>query len=140
MSEFPTSRPVGNREWYEAWNLVRRLDAARQGVSDQAAGDEVVETSDRVPPAPTVNLAAARSQAKDAAIDPDELARAIADIEQASAALRQAEPTLGTWPDRPAPMIQPLSPRSAWMLIGTVWISTVLVMGSVIFAIASFVG
>ena len=93
-----------------------------------------------MPPAATVNLAATRSQAKDAAIDPDELARAIADIEKASAALREAEPTLGSWPDRPAPMVQPLSPRSAWVLIGTVRISTVLVMGSVIFAIASFIG
>ena len=49
-------------------------------------------------------------------------------------------PTLGSWPERPAATIQPLSQRSAWVLIGALWIATVLVTSGVIFAIATFVG
>jgi hypothetical protein len=61
-----------------------------------------------------------------APIDPDQLARAVAEIEKASAALREAEPGLEVGlPDAPS---HRRKYWSIWLLVGAVWISATLVV------------
>jgi hypothetical protein len=68
----------------------------------------------------------------------DQLAREFADIESASAALRQAEPALQSWSGEPAPSGP--KPRPVWLLIGLLWLSTALVAASAVIVIAALVG
>jgi hypothetical protein len=119
MSDRPISRRTGNQAWDAAWDLVCRLGAARDGLVNE-----------------TVNALPLSARAD---IDADELAIAIADIEQASAALRRAEPALEITPDRPVSSTPVSGPRSVWTLIGVVWLSTVLVTAGVLFTIASLI-
>jgi hypothetical protein len=73
----------------------------------------------------------------------DQVARDIADIERAAAALRKVEPALETWTaavsDDPSAML-PRKPRQVWLTIGLVWLSTALVTAGAVAAIARFVG
>jgi hypothetical protein len=69
--------------------------------------------------------AVARSIAPPAPVDSDALARAIAEIEIASAALRQSEPALEPWrPNAETHGEQRYLP--VWILIGAVWIAALL--------------
>jgi hypothetical protein len=69
--------------------------------------------------------AVAPSLAGRAAVDSDALARAIAEIEIASAALRQSEPTLEPWrPNSETHDEKRYLP--IWTLIGAVWIAALL--------------
>jgi hypothetical protein len=68
----------------------------------------------------------------------DQLARDIAEIERASAALCKAEPALEVWTDRPS--TEAYKPRSVWLLIGVVWVSTACVTAGAIVAIVALVG
>jgi len=68
----------------------------------------------------------------------DQLARDLADIENAAAALRRAEPALQSW-------TKPLSPavpksRPLWLLIGLLWLSTAIVTVGAACAIAVLYG
>jgi len=60
-----------------------------------------------------------------ASVDSDELARAVADIEIASAALRQSDPTLEPWQPNPE-MDGEQRYLPVWILIGAVWIAALL--------------
>jgi hypothetical protein len=69
--------------------------------------------------------AVARSIAPPAPADSDALARAVAEIEIASAALRQSEPALEPWqPNAETRGEQRYLP--VWLLIGAVWIAALL--------------
>lgn len=68
----------------------------------------------------------------------DQLAREIADIEAATAALRRAEPALQSWTNAPAAVVR--KPRPVWLLIGVLWLSTALVTAGAVVAIAAFAG
>jgi hypothetical protein len=69
--------------------------------------------------------AVARSIAPPAPVDSDALARAVAEIEIASAALRQSEPALEPWqPNAETHGEQRYLP--VWLLIGAVWIAALL--------------
>jgi len=70
--------------------------------------------------------------------DRDQLARDIADIERATAALRKAQPALESWTRPVATAVH--KPASLWLLIGVLWLSTALVAASAVFVIASLVG
>lgn len=108
--------PQDPADWDAAWSAVRRLDAARRGVERDAPEDRNYRRH----------------------TDPDQLARDIAEIERASAALRNAEPALEAWTDQPS---RPSSqPRSVWLMIGVLWLSTALVTAGAVVAIATFVG
>jgi hypothetical protein len=73
-----------------------------------------------------------------AAADREHLEREIAAIEQASVALRQAEPELESWVQPPAPTLR--KPRPVWLLIGALWLSTALVTIGAAYAISVLVG
>ena len=68
----------------------------------------------------------------------DQLARDLADIENATAALRRAEPALETWtkPQTPAA----IKARPLWLLIGLLWLSTAIVTVGAAYAIAALYG
>jgi hypothetical protein len=68
----------------------------------------------------------------------DQLAREVADIEAATAALRRAEPALESWTK--APVNTGGKPRPVWLLIGVLWLSTALVTAGVVVAIAAMAG
>jgi len=69
--------------------------------------------------------AVARSIAPPAPVDSDALARAVAEIEIASAALRQSEPALEPWQPNFATQGERRY-RPVWLLIGAVWIAALL--------------
>jgi len=68
----------------------------------------------------------------------EQLAREVADIEAATAALRRAEPALESWTK--APVNSGGKPRPVWLLIGVLWLSTALVTAGAVVAIASLAG
>jgi hypothetical protein len=73
----------------------------------------------------------------------DQLARDIADIERATAALRRAQPGLEAWTepatdDRSAGAMR--KARPVWPLIGLLWLSTALVTVGAVAAIARLAG
>ena len=70
--------------------------------------------------------------------EPDQLARDIAAIERATAALRKAEPALESWSNPPQQAGG--KPRPVWLLIGVLWVSTALVTVGAAVAIAALVG
>ena len=73
-----------------------------------------------------------------ASAESDQLARDIAAIERAAAALRKAEPALESWSNPPAQASR--KPRPVWLLIGVLWVSTALVTVGAAVAIAVLVG
>jgi len=73
-----------------------------------------------------------------AQIDGEQLARDIAAIESATAALCKGEPALESWTNPPAAAMQ--KPRPLWVLIGALWLSTALVAAGAVVVIATLVG
>jgi hypothetical protein len=71
-------------------------------------------------------------------IERDQLARDLAAIERATAALRRGEPALESCTeDEPAATMQ--KPRPVWLTIGLLWLSTALVTAGAVAAIAKLV-
>jgi hypothetical protein len=87
------------------------------------------------PPSPPAGPPSAGVPAQ---LEKDQLARDIADIERAAAALRRAEPALQSW-SRPH-MPTGAKPRPLWLLIGLLWLSTAIVTVGAAFTIASLAG
>src|SRR5262245_17814120 len=102
-------------EWKTAWNAVARLAAARQDVLRGGRRDD--------PPAEPLDGTSNTATQPAAPVDVDEYARAIAEIEQASAALRRAEPGLEAW--KPDATSEPHKSWPVWVLVSGIWISTV---------------
>ena len=75
-----------------------------------------------------------------APIDPGQLARAIAEIEKASAALRHSEPSLEFWRPGSAARGEKRNYLSVWFLIGGIWISDILVLSATVGAIMYIFG
>jgi hypothetical protein len=120
-------------EWNSAWEVVRRLAAARRNAlhemkeSDLTAQVDGAAADITPPPIPSEHL-----MGQSTATNSSQYARAIAEIEQASATLRRAEPSLEEWLPSAATQNEPRHPRSVWILVGGIWVSTVLVVASAI--------
>lgn len=104
---------------------VSRLGGARGSVlRDIGASPSSIETF-AVGRMRNGGNAVARSIAPSAPVDSDALARAVAEIEIASAALRQSQPALEPWqPSLETHGEQRYLP--VWILIGAVWIAALL--------------
>jgi hypothetical protein len=112
------SMPKGSSDWDSAYKAVRRLDAARRSIEDVVGERRAVTRTDS-----------------------DQMARDIAEIERATAALRKAEPALEAWTERPRSRTRPpRKPRSVWVIVGVLWLSTALVTAGALAAIAKLVG
>jgi hypothetical protein len=95
---------------------IRGLETARRSVArDKSADEKPLTLAER-----------------------DQLAREIADIENAAAVLRQGQPALKSW-IKPSPPPAPKA-RSLWLFIGVLWLSTALVTAGAVVAIHSFAG
>ena len=126
-------------EWNNAWATVCRLASARQVALQEISPDHPA-TSFSYPMTETVNAVdtAPRSANQTFTIDQGQLDRAIAEIEEACAVLKSAEPALEAWRPDAAPPSVPRKQRSVWLLIGTIWLSIVLVVAGVIAVIGYF--
>jgi hypothetical protein len=121
-------------DWDQALRLVHRLASARRDIIADGAVAEPAEWDS----SSSGDSAGIADQA-DGAVDREEFARAVAEIEQASAALRQAEPGLETWVKQPTEKTLSRKPRFVWALIVTLWLSTALVIAGAVTAIAYFI-
>jgi hypothetical protein len=108
--------------------------------SDRAQGGAILDQIRNIDGGPRDNTRASVDveSSSVAAADRDQLARDIAAIERASAALRRAEPALESWTEPPAATAQ--GTRPIWLLIGVLWISTALVTFGAVYAISTLVG
>ena len=113
-----------------AWDAVARLAAARQDVLRGARHND--------PPIEPLEAAGNAAAPPAAPIDAEQYARAIAEIEQASAALRRAEPGLEAW--KPEAASEPRKSWPVWVLVSGIWISTVTMFASAISAILYLFG
>lgn len=68
----------------------------------------------------------------------EQVAREVAEIEAATAALRRAEPALESW--NKSEEIPAHKPRPVWLIIGVLWLSTALVAAGAVVAIATLAG
>jgi hypothetical protein len=114
----------------QAWLALGRLAAAQRDAVAEGAPAGLAEQNGSV-------AAAEPTDPARAGVDHQEFERAVAEIEQASAALRRAEPNLATWVGRRAK--KPHKPQFVWALIVTLWLATGLVIASVAIAIAYFI-
>jgi hypothetical protein len=77
------AKSADKSQWKDAFKAVTRLAAAREATMNDMERDRRGATSDR------------RARATGPGVDPNQLARAVAEIEKASAALRRSEPGAG---------------------------------------------
>ena len=116
------SSAADTAEWTSAWASVSRLAVARQTalreLTTSTAGgvEEAIEADDLTDTAL-------------GAIDHGQLASAIAEIEQASAALKSVEPALEPWLPETAAAEDTRKPRSVWVLIGAIWLAMAVIAG-----------
>lgn len=127
------SSPPTTPDWDQALQLVHRLASARRDIIADGAVASPAEWE-----GVSGNGAGIADQA-DGVVDREEFARAVAEIEQASAALRQAEPGLETWIKQPAEKTPSRKPQFVWALIVTLWLATALVIAGAVTAIAYFI-
>jgi hypothetical protein len=123
-----------------ARHTVSRIgDARRTALLDVRAGLALIETFAVDRDQTAASVAVARAKAPRVPVDSDELARAIAEIEIASAALRESDPALEPW--RPyADTHGEKRYLPVWFVIGTVWIVALLGLFGAIGAILYLAG
>ena len=121
------AKPTDRSDWSDAFEAVSRLAAAREATMDGVTEDRR-GTAVRRPTSRRGTTSGAVAGAPKQGIDPDQLLRAIAEIEKASAALQWSEPTLEVG----LPAATRIGTRkkylSVWILIGAIWISATLVV------------
>ena len=130
------SKAADSSDWNHAWNVVAQLAAARGATLGELGPDDGSAPT----PAPTGEARTGTDSAPDlaapfGAVAPDQLARDMAEIERAAAALRRAEPTLERRVlHSPAGSEAPAA-RSVWPLLCVVWLTAVAVVSGAIGAI-----
>ena len=127
------SSPPTTPDWDQALQLVHRLASARRDIIADGAVASPAEWDNK--PGGSAGIA----DEADGTVDREEFARAVAEIEQASAALRQAEPGLETWVKQPTEKTPSRKPQFVWALIITLWLATALVIAGAVTAIAYFI-
>ena len=135
--DIPTSRSNKPTEWDDAWEIVCRLGASRDRLSVDTNNQVENGVSENVTTLAKPNSISSIAASGHAASDSDELVRAMADIEQATVALRRAEPDLEAGAERTLAPALAAGQRSVLGLIGLLWTSTMLVTTGVVFAIVA---
>ena len=105
--------------------------------SNRADSDEVLVEFRGADAGLRVDPDAAAAQAMGAS-EREQFERDLDDIARATAALRRAEPALETWSDQPVSATR--KPRSVWLLVALLWLSTALVTVGAVAAITALVG
>jgi hypothetical protein len=135
--EARSAKSSDSLDWNRAWKAVSRLAAARGATLSEA---EAAPPAAEEPQAEPASAAAPRSPRPpaDPALAPearDQLARDIAEIEQAAAALRRAEPSLEPRFPSAEAGTELRKVRSVWILIGLIWLSAASVVSCAVGAI-----
>ncbi len=130
-------RPADGWDWTNAWEAVSRLAAVRHSAVRDGPDRLRVSTGEGTADRSRTGSEAVRQIAP---VDPGQLARAVAEIEKASAALRRSEPALEIWRPGSAPRRETRKYLSVWLLIGGIWISATLVVAGATGAILYLLG
>lgn len=126
----PTTRDTA--EWNNAWEVVRRLAAARRdALHEMKKSDPSVRADGAGTDITLAPVLSEHAMGHSVVAESGQYARAIAEIEQAAAALRRAEPALEEWLPSAAIHSEPRHPQSVWILVGGIWVSTVLVASAI---------
>ncbi|HEY7244843.1 MAG TPA: hypothetical protein VH678_13290 [Xanthobacteraceae bacterium] len=136
MSSNDTVQPSSGdtSDWSRAWEAVAKLATARESLQEISRAQPSFELEY---PASDSSLRAGKRVPPDAH---DQLAGAIAEIEDASAALRRSEPLLEQGlPVSPA-RVNKRGYWSVWILIGAIWISATFVVATAAAAILYILG
>jgi hypothetical protein len=130
------SKAADSSDWNHAWSVVAQLAAARGAtLGELGPDDRSAALPSATTEAKTRTDSAADLAAPFGAVAPDQLARDMAEIERAAAALRRAEPNLERrFPHSPAGFEAPVA-RSVWPLLCVVWLTAVAVVSGAIGAI-----
>jgi hypothetical protein len=129
------SKAADSSEWNHAWSVVAQLAAAR-GATLGERGDGSTPAPAPASEARTRTESAADLAAPFGAVAPDQLARDMAEIERAAAALRRAEPTLERRVLHSPTGFEAPAARSVWPLLCVVWLTAVAVVSGAIGAIS----
>jgi hypothetical protein len=141
MSKTDAVGPKDASDWNEAWSAVSQLAAARGTtlrelgqVDGSAAGP--ISTIDPTDGAAGSGFAPAADLTPSfAPMAPDQLARDIAEIERAAAALRRAEPALEPRLPGSQSGSEPRVANSIWLLVCVIWLTAAAVVSCAIGAI-----
>jgi hypothetical protein len=126
-------------DWNHAWGVVSRLAAARGTALHET--DQPQQASIAAATGPKADAPPTATPTEQfAPVVPDQLARDIAEIEKAAAALRRQEPALEQHYPEPETIAEPAKSRSVWLLVTTIWISAVLVVTGTIGALTLLFG
>ncbi len=107
-------------------------------LSSQSIVGDAVDDVREFEATPSAVTPAADAAGSLAPYERDQLARALAEIERATAALRKAEPALESWA---SPLAETMGkPRPVWLLVGLLWLSTALATLGAVVAISALVG
>jgi hypothetical protein len=120
----------------EALSIGPRAETFVAGLEGQVLDEQVLNGRDL--PRSGVTLAEIEDARALARTAKEQLARDLADIEHATAALRLAEPALQSW-SQPAMPSAPVA-RPVWLVIGVLWLSTAIVTVGAAVAIAALAG
>jgi hypothetical protein len=133
------SKAADSSDWSHAWSVVAQLAAAR-GATLRELGPNDPGALLQPPAAEAGPLAQSAADLPFPAVAPDQLARDMAEIERAAAALRRAEPMLERRaPYAPATLEAPAA-RSVWPLLCMIWLTAVAVVSGAVGAIALLLG
>lgn len=136
----PGSQPVDESDWSNAWQAAPRLATARHLIVRDLAARRASIEAPAVDRRQSGKYTIAASVEPIAPVDPSQLGRAVAEIEKASAALRHLEPALELWQPGSETHGETRSYLSVWILIGGIWISTILVLSAATGAILYVLG
>jgi hypothetical protein len=125
-------KAADSSDWNHAWSVVSQLAAARGAALRELGPDD---RSAPPPAPPTETRTDSAADLPFAAVAPDQLARDMAEIERAAAALRRAEPTLERRAPKPPAGIEAPAVRSVWPLLGVIWLTAAAVVSCAIGAI-----
>jgi hypothetical protein len=136
------SKAADSSDWNHAWNVVAQLAAARGAtLRELGPDDRDLDDRDLALPPPTTEARTYPDSAADLpAIAPDQLARDMAEIERAAAALRRAEPTLERRPPYAPASLEAPAARSVWPLLCVIWLTAVAVVSGSIGAVVLLLG
>jgi hypothetical protein len=135
------SKSADSSDWNHAWSVVSQLAAARGTTLRELGPDDRKATL----PDPAIEAATEADSTANlappfAAVAPDQLARDMAEIERAAAALRRAEPTLERRALNLPASVEVPAARSVWPLLCVIWLMAAGVVSCTIGAIVLLLG